>query len=240
MFMEAKQIRALARERLQGTWGISIGVAAVACLLGGVLVGSSFLPELEIRQQVENIRSANMGEILYSTFQTISGSSLVGYGMLASLLGFAAFILGGVIELGYAKFLLKQYYGQNLEFNDLFSEFDRFGTGFAQLFLRNLYVVLWSLLLIVPGIIAAYRYAMTPFILIDHPELTASQAIERSKAMMDGHKGELFYLDLTFFGWNILAALTMNLGHLALNPYHNAAYAVFYKNLTQSQSRWEV
>ncbi len=236
--MEAKQIRALARERLQGAWGISIGVAAVACLLGGLLVGNSFLPKLEIRQQVENFHSADMIEVFGSMFQA-SGTALFGVGMLANLLGFASFILGGVIQLGYSKFLLKQYYGQTLEFNDLFSEFDRFGTGFAQYFLRNLFVFLWSLLLIVPGIIASYRYAMTPFILIDHPELTASQAIERSKAMMDGHKGELFYLDLTFIGWGLLAVLTMNLGHLALNPYHNAAHAVFYKNLTQSQNRWE-
>ena len=236
--MEAKQIRTLARERLQGTWGISIGVAAVACLLGGLLVGGSFLPELEIREQLEN---ASLGEILYSAFQAINGAGLVGYGILTSLLGFASFILGGVIQLGYSKFLLKQYYGQNLEFNDLFSEFDRFGTGFAQAFLRGLYITLWSLLLIVPGIVASYRYAMTPFILIDHPEMTASQAIACSKAMMNGHKGELFYLDLTFLGWGLLAALTMNLGHLALTPYRNAAYAVFYKNLTQSQQgRWEV
>lgn len=236
--MEARQIRALARERLQGTWGISIGVAAVACLLGGLLVGSTFLPKLEIRQQVENFRSVDMIEVIGSVFQ-VSRTALLGFGMLSGLLGFAAFILGGVIQLGYAKFLLKQYYGQNLEFQDLFSEFDRFGTGFAQYFLRNLFVFLWSLLLIVPGIIASYRYAMTPFILIDHPELTASEAIERSKAMMDGRKGELFYLDLTFIGWGLLAGLTMNLGHLALNPYHNAAHAIFYKNLTQSQSRWE-
>jgi len=234
--MEAKQIRALARERLQGSWGISIGVAALACLLGGLLIGGSFLPEVEIREQVESVRSANIGEIFGYAFQNAYGAGLFGYGILASLLGFASFLLGGVLQLGYAKFLLKQYYGQDLEFNDLFSEFDRFGTGFAQAFLRGLYVMLWSLLLIVPGIIASYRYAMTPFILIDHPELTASQAIERSKAMMNGHKGELFYLDLTFIGWGILAGLTMNLGHLALNPYRNAAYAVFYKDLTRSQS----
>ena len=74
---------------------------------------------------------------------------------------------------------------------------------------------------------------MTPFILEEHPELTASEAIARSKALMDGHKMDLFLLDLTFLGWAILAALTANIGYLFLNPYLNAAYAVFYREITQ-------
>ena len=77
---------------------------------------------------------------------------------------------------------------------------------------------------------------MTPYILAENPEMTASQAIEQSKYMMDGHKGELFCLHLTFIGWDILAALTLNLGNLALNPYKNAAEAVFYRDL-QDQLR---
>ena len=137
------------------------------------------------------------------------------------------------MQLGYARFLLRQHDGKPTEFNDLFSQFDRFGTGFAQHFLRSLYTLLWSLLLIVPGIIAALSYAMTPFILEEHPELTANEAIPRSKELMRGHKTDLFILELTFIGWSLLCILTLNLGHIALNPYKNAAYAVFYREITK-------
>src|SRR5699024_6836062 len=153
-------------------------------------------------------------------------------GIKYGALGLASIVLGGVLQLGYANFLLRQHDGQDLKLEVLFSQFDRFGTGFAQAFLRSLYTLLWSLLFIIPGIVAAYRYAMTPFILAEHPELTASQAIARSKELMTGRKFDLFLLDLSFLGWVILAALTMNLGHLFLNPYRNAAYAVFYRNIT--------
>ena len=76
---------------------------------------------------------------------------------------------------------------------------------------------------------------MTPFIMAENPEMTASEAITASKEMMDGHKGELFTLDLTFIGWDLLCLFTLNIGHLWLNPYKNAAYAVFYKDLTASR-----
>jgi uncharacterized membrane protein len=153
------------------------------------------------------------------------------------ILGFAAFLIGGVVQMGYARFLLNQHDGKEFHFGNLFSMFDYFGTGFAQHFLRSLYTMLWTLLFIIPGIMKGYSYAMTPFVLAEHPELTASQAIQRSEDMMDGHKGELFTLDLSFLGWIILAAVTLNLGNLALNPYRNAAYAAFYRRL-QAEKRY--
>lgn len=138
----------------------------------------------------------------------------------------------------YVQYLLSQHDGKERDFSDLFSQFDRFGQGFAQLFLRGLYTFLWGLLLIIPGIIKSLSYAMTPYIMAENPDLTASEAIARSKQMMDGHKGDLFILHLTFIGWDILAALTLNLGHLVLNPYKNAAETAFYREL-QAKKRYE-
>lgn len=223
--MEAKEIRQLARDHLSSNWGLSIGVAAIAALLGGLIIGTSFLPQMEYFWK----GFRNSHEILSNVKISTSGS----------LFGLASFILGGVLQLGYARFLLKQHDGQNPEFNDLFSQFDRFGAGFAQALLRGLYIFLWSLLLVIPGIIAALRYAMTPYIMAEHPELTASEAINRSKELMEGHKMDLFILQLTFLGWEILCALTLNLGNLALNPYKNAAITVFYRHIT-SQNRVEM
>lgn len=223
--MTCSDYRRIARENLRGNWPLSIGVCAIACILGGMSVGGSFIPEFSFRVDGQDI--SNINDLL----NLITPAAFSAFG-LGSLLALTSLIIGGTIELGFAQYLLKQYNHANFELHDLFSRFDRFGQGFAQRFLRGLYTILWSFLFIIPGIVKSYAYAMTPFIMAENPEMSASEAITASKELMDGHKGELFTLDLTFIGWGLLAALTLNLGHLALNPYHNAAYAAFYKDLT--------
>ena len=218
--MTSSELRAIARRNLEGTWGISVGVALVAALLGGLIVGTG-----------SNI-NFNLNEDTVRNLPPIFWTVLLPLASLAGLLGIVSFILGGTVELGYAKFLLKQYDRKQLQFSDLFSQFERFGTGFAQKFLRTLFTVLWSLLFIIPGIVKGLSYAMTPFILEEHPEMTASEAIKASMRLMDGHKMDLFILGLTFIGWQILACLTMGIGFLFLNPYMNAAYAAFYRNIS--------
>lgn len=228
--MDTKEIRRQARAHLQGNWGLSIGVAVVACLLDGLLTGMSFIPEISYWKQLNFFHDRDLSQYVSGSWEIVQGVRIE---FKNGIFGLASFLLGGVLQLGYARFLLRQHDGKPTEFNDLFSQFDRFGTGFAQHFLRSLYTLLWSLLLIVPGIIAALSYAMTPFILEEHPELTASEAIRRSKELMRGHKTDLFILELTFIGWSLLCILTLNLGHIALNPYKNAAYAVFYREITK-------
>ena len=223
--MTCSDYRRIARDRLQGNWALSIGVAAIASILGGLIIGNSFIPQFSFRIEGQDI--SNIRDLL----NLISARSISAFG-LGSLLGLAQFLIGGVIELGFAGYLLKQHNRNDLQLQDLFSQFHRFGQGFAQKFLRNLYVALWSLLFVIPGIVKGYAYAMTPFIMAENPDMSASEAISASVELMDGHKGELFTLDLTFIGWSLLAALTCNIGHLALNPYINAAYAAFYKDLT--------
>ena len=219
-YMTSSELRAVARQNLEGTWGISVGVALVASLLGGSMAGAGSNVNFNVSE--ENIRN------LPPVFWTV----LLPLVSVAGLLSLAALILGGTVELGYAKFLLKQHDRKELQFSDLFSQFERFGTGFAQKFLRTLFIVLWSLLFIIPGIVKGLSYAMTPFILEEHPEMTASQAIKASMQLMDGHKMDLFILGLSFIGWSLLACLTMGIGFLFLNPYMNAAYAAFYRSIT--------
>ena len=232
--MNDKILRARARENLRNNWGLSIAVAIIASLLGGLITGLSFLPELKHGIPLDYFPTLQKHVSQWNQGLHIGRFTL---NFQAGIFGFAAFLLGGVLQIGYADYLLKQHDGKETNLRDLFSKFDHFGTGFAQNFLRNLYITLWTLLFIIPGIIKGYSYAMTPFILAEHPSLTASQAIDLSKDLMDGHKGELFVLDLSFLGWIILAALTLNLGHIALNPYRNAAYAAFYRQL-QAEKRY--
>lgn len=228
--------RRIARENLAGNWLLSIGVAAVVSLLGGLLLGSSFIPEVTYKMEAQGQDLAQQIKSVY-TFSGAFGNLNISF----NFLGLAQFILGGVIQLGYTKYLLKQHNKAAFSFHDVFSEFDRFAQGFAQRFLRNLYEFLWGLLFVIPGIVKHYSYAMTPFIMAENPHMSASEAIDASKQLMEGHKGALFLLDLSFIGWDILANFTLGinaisvriaLGHLALNPYKNAAHAAFYKDLT--------
>jgi len=122
-------------------------------------------------------------------------------------------------------------------FQDLFSAFNMFGRCFLMQLLRSIFTFLWTLLFIIPGIIAVYRYAMAPYLMEEHPDMTAMDAIQGSKQMMTGNKWRLFCLDLSFIGWAFLCTLSLGIGFLWLIPYQNAARAAFYLELS-GQSRY--
>ena len=223
--MTSNDYRRIALDNLEGNWGTSVLVGLVAALLGGVVTGSSMF---NINIDAEQL--SKLPKVIVQYFALMAS--------IGSFLGIVQFIIGGVVNIGYAQYLLNQYNRAQLDIHELFSRFDRFKEGFLQSFLRGLYIVLWSLLFIIPGIIKSYSYAMTPFIMAENPDITAKEAIEASKQLMDGHKGELFMLDLSFIGWTLLAALTLNIGTIFLNPYKNAAYAAFYKELTAPKAEF--
>lgn len=104
---------------------------------------------------------------------------------------------------------------------------------FLTLLLQGVYVFLWSLLLVIPGIIKSLSYAMTSYVLRDYPELRYNGAIEMSMAMMQGHKWELFYLYLTFIGWGILCVFTLGIGLFWLEPYVETSVANFYEEVKE-------
>lgn len=100
------------------------------------------------------------------------------------------------------------------------------------MFLRNLFIFGWTLLLIIPGIIKTYEYAMVPYILADNPALDYSSALKQSKSMMLGHKFELFVLELSFIGWRFLGMMLCCIGIIFVLPYQNATFAEFYAELS--------
>jgi uncharacterized membrane protein len=102
---------------------------------------------------------------------------------------------------------------------------------------RGILITLWSLLLVIPGIIKSLSYAMTMYIVKDHPELTVNEAIDLSKDMMYGHKYDLFYLYISFIGWYLLSILTLGIGTFWLMPYIQTAQASFYEDV---KAEWEL
>ena len=118
----------------------------------------------------------------------------------------------------------------------LFAPFKQYARTVGAVLLVFVYTLLWTLLLVIPGIIKAYSYSMTFYILRENPEMTAGDAITASQKMMDGHKMDLFPLSLSFIGWAILASITFGIGYLWLIPYIYTAYAAFYETLKKETS----
>ena len=118
----------------------------------------------------------------------------------------------------------------------LFAPFKQYARTVGAVLLVFVYTLLWTLLLVIPGIIKAYSYSMTFYILRENPKMTAGDAITASQKMMDGHKMDLFLLSLSFIGWAILASITFGIGYLWLIPYIYTAYAAFYETLKKETS----
>ena len=138
---------------------------------------------------------------------------------------------------GYTVFFLNIIREKKIDWDSIFDgykngEWKRIGGTYL---LYYIYVILWTLLLIIPGIIKALSYSMTPFILQDDPTISGNAAIEKSMRMMDGHKMDLFWLFLSFIGWIILSIMTFGIGFILLEPYINTSVAHFYEDLKEQQ-----
>jgi uncharacterized membrane protein len=140
-------------------------------------------------------------------------------------------VIAGPLQLGVMMFFLKIARQTEVEFGDAFAGFKYFGNAFWALLLVAIFTLLWTLLLIIPGIIASFRYALTFFVLADHPEMSASDAINRSKELMKGNKWKLFCLGCRFIGWILLAILTCGIGLLWVLPYLQTSMARFYDDV---------
>ena len=143
-----------------------------------------------------------------------------------------SFLIVAPLVYGYNVIFLELHReNKPMELARLFDGFNDFGRIGGTMILSQIYIVLWMFLLIIPGIVKSYSYALTPYILKDHPELKFNAAIEESMRMMNGYKMKLFLLDLSFIGWALLTILTFGIGILFLEPYVSASRAAFYEDL---------
>ena len=167
--------------------------------------------------------------------------------LLASLLyslisGFTSSFFIGIFLIGplsvglHAVFLPMTRDAREYRIEDLFYSFEssRFVKHMVLGLLYTLYLVLWSLLLVVPAIVKSYSYRLAFYLAIDHPELTANECITMSRRLMDGRKMQAFLLDLSFIGWMLLGTLACGIGTLFVAPYQYAASANFYKAICEA------
>lgn len=157
-----------------------------------------------------------------------------GFSGVFGILGLAVSILvAGPIEIGRDRFYMEnRFYKTGVEKIGYGFTSGSYGNCVFVMFMKGLFTFLWTLLLVIPGIVKAYEYRMIPYILSENPAMSRERAFAISKMMMDGQKMDAFILDLSFIGWYIVAAVTCGIaGVFYVTPYVDATNAELYTAL---------
>jgi uncharacterized membrane protein len=169
------------------------------------------------------------------TLLTAASGSVRHHGSILTLGSIITLIIAGPLALGASIFSLSISRNKEARLEQIFLGFNNFANAFITYLLLILYVFLWTLLLIIPGIIAALGYSMTFYILADDPVIKPQDALKKSKSMMNGYKLKLFYLCLRFFLLALLCILTLGIGFLWLIPYVHITIAKFYDDINGNE-----
>ena len=222
--LKAKDYRAKAREALKGKWIQAIIAGVIAGVLGSTIFYEGYTGSSTTMAGKEETLTAFSWEIVLAAV------------VILAVVGAVMVLLGSIVGLGYAKFNLALFEEETANFKTIFSERKRYKDCFALFLLQLIYIAIGSFLFVIPGVIAYYTYCMAPYIMYEHPEMTAREVMKESKAMMKGNRWKLFCLSWSFIGWDILAFLTFGIGNLVLCPYVEAAGAAFYRELKANRA----
>jgi len=144
----------------------------------------------------------------------------------------ASLFLSGPFALGMVYVIYTVLRGEKIDIgSQLFGGFQRFWDAVACYWLQSIFIMLWSLLFVIPGIVKAFSYSMSFYILADNPEMSGKEALDASKELMNGHKMELFVLYLSFIPWFLLTAVTCGIAGIYVMPYMNATITNFYLDI---------
>ncbi len=232
------ELRSDARKALKGNWFIAFIASLIASMVGGLSTGSgsvnvefnfgnSQMPPLD--QMVGQVDPDVLEQLLKMYSFMLSWITVMA--IFASIYSIIYFVIGSAVSVGYSKFNVSLIDGKKPRLSQLFESFNKWTTAVISRILMNIYIFLWSLLFVIPGIIATFSYAMTPFVLAENPGMSATEAITESKILMQGNKWRLFCLEFSFIGWYILGALTLGIAYIWVIPYHQAAIAAFYRDI---------
>lgn len=230
--------KTMAKNRLRAGRGNAILVMLILTLLGAVSSGIDFS---------FNFHSDTGADVTYSTYvDELSPEGLTEWllrpDVIAAILAMTlvGLVVGmcvvifftNVLATGGRGWYLRYVRGASPDVGELFASFRIYKPVMCTTGLRTLYVFLWSLLFVIPGIIKSYAYSMADYIIYENPNLSASQALRLSEKLTDGAKGDLFVFDLSFLGWRILDTFTAGiLGVVHVNPYVYGAHAAVYDAL---------
>ena len=209
----------------------------VVTLIASILTGE----KTTIIERVQDFASNNLSYDAQPIFYS-SNFELIFYSFIsvASILGiFYTIFIGNVIVVGKNGYFIKNH-DENPELGEIFKGFKGNYLNVVKIMLiMELKIMLWLLLLVVPGIIKAYEYSMIPCLLAENPNITTDEAFSLSKQMTTGQKMDLFVLDLSFLGWYFLGFLCFGIGALFVKPYDVAAFTEVYLILRDSVKKDE-
>lgn len=235
MYWDSKTLKKRARDVLTGHyWEYFLAV-----VLTGILCGS--VTRFSIRINLNQYHFRSLSEVfsfilqwIYSHYPTFL-SSLAVSGVGKTLW---KIFIGNPFEIGSSRYRTVASY-RKYDFQNIFFPFaeGRYLHSVVTLLLRDLYVFLWSLLFVIPGIIKSYSYFMVPYILAENPGISRERAFEISKRATSGEKLNMFLLDMSFIGWYLLGTLCLGVGVLFVVPYHSAAHAELYGALRFKAAR---
>ena len=218
-----------------------VGASFLAMFLGGSMVGS-------YNFNFSNTGNSGSIDATYNSGGAFLPESNMYFGNIPTefwfIVGVVA-IITAIIGVGFSLFVSNvvavgcgRYFLENREHKtsvgQIFYAFQdgRYGATLWVMFLKTLYILGWTLLFVIPGIIKSYSYMLVPYILAENPHMDKDRVFELSSQMMNGHKWEAFELGLSFMGWLILGAFTFGmLDIFYVGPYVNATYAEFYSAL---------
>lgn len=197
-----------AKNQLSNNWGAFIGALLVLMLVSGVI-----------------------SVVFYPDPWTWDIHDHISLSVLGVLGGVIQLLVLAPVNLGWYSMSVDATYNRPIYFSSLFNGFKRIWDAVFLAFFYGLFISLWTLLLIIPGIIKTYSYAMSYYIMADDPNVKSLEAITRSRRMMDGHKVELLVLHLSFIPWLLLVVVTFGLASLYVAPYVDVTMANFYRRL---------
>ena len=236
-----KALKEKAKIRLKANYWKAVLVGMLALLIGGGTSAASSasgattnIGASDASDVVGNIFSHGLGHISVTGMILIT-MFILAFVLIALAVGVAVQVLFfNPLEIGSNRFFHINL-EENADVKEVCFTFDRgYKNGVKVMFFRDLYILLWSLLLIIPGIVKSYEYRMIPYILGENPDMDKDQAFALSKQMMDGNKWNAFVLDLSFFLWDILGACTIGiLTIFYVEPYRRLTNAGLYQALKE-------
>ena len=222
--------RSLLKNNAKQALSRNLGKAILVCLVADLFIsGGGRSATFTYRMQ-----SKNPQFVLDFQYFWHQHSALITLIFLVTLILSVLFslLVRNVIQVGRNRFFMESRVGLP-PFSSLFSAFSSptYWNIVKTLFLRDIYIFLWSLLFIIPGIVKSYEYSMIPYLLAENPGMSAERAFALSREMTFGEKASIFVLDLSFFGWSVVCLFTFGIGYFFLSPYVQATYAELYAAL---------
>jgi uncharacterized membrane protein len=233
--IDRKELKARGKAAFMANYWKCVLVAFILTLITGATVGTSYKSTSE--SATEATETESFSELVESAKANPEVVAIV-LGVIFTIVlivivasSLTDIFLTNPLEMGCRSFFLKNSDDPNTSLDVIKDGFQPdYMRNVKALFLKDLYIFLWALLLIVPGVIKAYAYSLVPYILAEDPDISPKDALKKSEEMMMGHKKEAFVLDLSFIPWGLLAAVTLGIAQVFyVGPYVKATDAELYK-----------